>query len=59
MDAYTDGYVEFVLEQLEEAKALVLRDLRVASRARETKGFDMNIGKYVSLAYLEAEAASF
>lgn len=44
---------------LEEAKALVLRDPRVASRARETKGFDMNIGKYVSLAYLEAEAASF
>ncbi len=44
---------------LEEAKSLVLRDPRVASRARETKGFDMNIGKYVSLAYLEAEAASF
>jgi glyoxylase-like metal-dependent hydrolase (beta-lactamase superfamily II) len=44
---------------LEEAKALVLKDARVASRARETKGFDINIGKYVSLAYLEAEAAGF
>ncbi len=44
---------------LEEAKALVLKDPRVASRARETKGFEANIGKYVSLAYLEAEAAGF
>lgn len=44
---------------LEEAKMLVLKDPRVASRARETRGFDANIGKYVSLAYLEAEAASF
>jgi glyoxylase-like metal-dependent hydrolase (beta-lactamase superfamily II) len=44
---------------LEAAKDLVLRDPRVASRARDTKGFDVNIGKYVSLAYLEAEAASF
>jgi len=44
---------------LEEAKAQVLKDPRVASRARDTKGFDTNIGKYVSLAYLEAEAAGF
>ena len=44
---------------LEDAKALVLKDSRVASRARDTKGFDTNIGKYVSLAYLEAEAAAF
>ncbi|WP_412478273.1 MBL fold metallo-hydrolase [Azonexus sp. IMCC34839] len=44
---------------LEEAKALVLRDPRVASRAKDTKGFETNIGKYVSLAYLEAEAAGF
>jgi len=44
---------------LEAAKELVLRDKRVASRARETRGFEANIGKYVSLAYLEAEAASF
>ncbi len=44
---------------LEEAKALVLKDPRVASRAKDTKGFEINIGKYVSLAYLEAEAAGF
>lgn len=44
---------------LEEAKLLVLKDPRVASRARDTKGFESNIGKYVSLAYLEAEAAGF
>ena len=44
---------------IENAKAMVLKDPRVASRARDTKGFDSNIGKYVSLAYLEAEAASF
>lgn len=43
----------------EEAKMLVLKDPRVASRARDTKGFETNIGKYVSLAYLEAEAAGF
>ena len=30
-----------------------------ASPARDTKGFEVNIGKYVSLAYLEAEAAGF
>lgn len=44
---------------LEAAKAQVLKDPRVASRARDTKGFETNIGKYVSLAYLEAEAAGF
>ncbi len=44
---------------LAEAKAQVLKDSRVASRAKDTKGFDSNIGKYVSLAYLEAEAAGF
>ena len=44
---------------MEEAKTLVLKDPRVASRARDTKGFDTNIGKYVSLAFLEAEAAGF
>lgn len=44
---------------LEEAKMEVLRDPRVASKAKDTKGFDTNIGKYVSLAYLEAEAAAF
>ena len=44
---------------LDEAKPRVLRDPRVSSRAAETKGFETNIGKYVSLAYLEAERASF
>ena len=44
---------------IDQAKALVLKDPRVAARARDTKGFETNIGKYVSLAYLEAEAAGF
>jgi glyoxylase-like metal-dependent hydrolase (beta-lactamase superfamily II) len=44
---------------IEAAKAMVLKDERVVSRAKDTKGFDINIGKYVSLAYLEAEAAGF
>ncbi len=42
-----------------EAKAMVLQDRRVSSRAKDTKGFEANIGKYISLAYLEAEAAAF
>jgi len=42
-----------------EAKAMVLRDPRVASRARTMQGFDGNIGKYTSLAYLEAEKEAF
>jgi hypothetical protein len=41
------------------ARAAVLADPRVSSRARETQGFEANIGKYVSLAYLEAEAVAF
>ena len=45
--------------QPDEAKARVMKDPRVASRARDTKGFEANIGKYVSLAYLEAEANGF
>ena len=44
---------------MEAAKAQVLKDPRVAGKAKDTKGFDTNIGKYVSLAYLEAEAAGF
>ncbi len=44
---------------IEAAKREVLNDPRITSRAKDTKGFDMNIGKYVSLAYLEAEAAGF
>ena len=42
-----------------EAKALVLQDPRVASRAKTMQGFDGNIGKYTSLAYLEAEKEAF
>lgn len=42
-----------------EAKALVLKDPRVASRAQTMQGFDANIGKYTSLAYLEAEKEAF
>ena len=42
-----------------EAKALVLKDPRVASRAATMQGFDSNIGKYTSLAYLEAENEAF
>ena len=44
---------------LEGALAVVMRDTRVASRAAETRGWERNIGKYVSLAYLEAEQAQF
>jgi hypothetical protein len=44
---------------LEGAKALVLKDPRVASRAQAMAGFDSNIGKYTSLAYLEAEKEAF
>jgi glyoxylase-like metal-dependent hydrolase (beta-lactamase superfamily II) len=46
-------------QPLEAAKALVLQDPRVASRRAETHGFENTIGKYVSIAYLEAEAALF
>lgn len=42
-----------------EAKAAVLKDPRVASRAKTMDGFERNIGKYVSLAYLEAEKLAF
>lgn len=42
-----------------EAKARVLKDPRVVSRAKTMQGFDNNIGKYVSLAYLEAEKEAF
>ena len=44
---------------MDQARALVLADPRVASRARTMQGFDGNIGKYVSLAYLEAEKEAF
>jgi glyoxylase-like metal-dependent hydrolase (beta-lactamase superfamily II) len=42
-----------------KAKELVLRDPRVAARARTMLGFDANIGKYTSLAFLEAEKEAF
>jgi len=42
-----------------EAKVMVLADPRVASRAKTMQGFDANIGKYTSLAYLEAEKVAF
>jgi glyoxylase-like metal-dependent hydrolase (beta-lactamase superfamily II) len=41
------------------AKNLVLKDPRVRKYAKRTKGFDGNIGKYTSLAYLEAEKEAF
>ena len=41
------------------ARERVLADPRVASRAADTAGFESNIGKYVSLAYLEAEREAF
>lgn len=44
---------------LDGAKDLVLKDPRVASRAKTMDGFDSNIGKYTSLAYLEAEKETF
>jgi glyoxylase-like metal-dependent hydrolase (beta-lactamase superfamily II) len=42
-----------------EARSMVLKDVRVASRAKTMQGFEGNIGKYISLAYLEAEKEAF
>jgi glyoxylase-like metal-dependent hydrolase (beta-lactamase superfamily II) len=42
-----------------EAKAAVVKDPRVASRAKAMQGYEGNIGKYISLAYLEAEKEAF
>ena len=44
---------------LDQVKTLVLQDPRVAARAKTMQGFDDNIGKYTSLAYLEAEREAF
>lgn len=44
---------------LEKAKDLVLKDARVATRATTMLGFEANIGKYTSLAFLEAEKEAF
>lgn len=46
-------------DSLEQARARVLADPRVAGRASGTQGWDANIGKYISLAYLEAEKTAF
>ncbi len=46
-------------KDLSAAKSLVLKDPRVASRAARTAGFEANIGKYTSLAFLEAEKEAF
>ena len=42
-----------------EARSMVLNDVRVTSRAKTMQGFEGNIGKYISLAYLEAEKEAF
>ncbi len=42
-----------------DARVRVLKDPRVAARAKTMQGFDGNIGKYISLAYLEAEKEAF
>lgn len=42
-----------------QARRRVLADPRVASQAARTQGWDSNIGKYISLAYLEAEKDAF
>lgn len=41
------------------ARRRVLADPRVAKHAGRTQGWDSNIGKYISLAYLEAEKNDF
>lgn len=46
-------------QSIAEAEAAALKDPRVASRAAETKGWQNNIGKYISIAYLEAEQDDF
>ena len=46
-------------QPVDVARAAVLKDPRVAKRAATMDGFESNIGKYVSLAYLEAEKEAF
>jgi glyoxylase-like metal-dependent hydrolase (beta-lactamase superfamily II) len=53
LQAIKDGKTEA------QAKIMVLADPRVASRSKTMLGFDSNIGKYTSLAYLEAEKEAF
>lgn len=47
------------MESMEAARERVLADPRVAGKAEDTRGWGANIGKYISLAYLEAEQALF
>jgi glyoxylase-like metal-dependent hydrolase (beta-lactamase superfamily II) len=47
------------MESMDVAREMVLADPRVAGKAEETRGWDSSIGKYISLAYLEAEQAAF
>lgn len=56
-----DSCVSAVKQGIPLAGALgvAMRDPRVAGKAKETAGFEKNIGKYVSLAYLEAEQDNF
>ena len=42
-----------------EARAMVLKDPRVTARSKTMQGYENNIGKYISLAYLEAEKEAF
>jgi glyoxylase-like metal-dependent hydrolase (beta-lactamase superfamily II) len=42
-----------------QARAMVLKDERIQARAASMQGFEGNIGKYISLAYLEAEKEAF
>ncbi|MEN9996053.1 MAG: hypothetical protein RL462_829 [Pseudomonadota bacterium] len=53
LQAVKDGKTEA------EAKQMVLNDPRVKKRATDMQGFENNIGKYTSLAYLEAEKEAF
>jgi glyoxylase-like metal-dependent hydrolase (beta-lactamase superfamily II) len=53
LKAVQDGQSESV------AKEWVLADPRVSARAKTMQGFANNIGKYISLAYLEAEKLAF
>ena len=46
-------------EDESQARARALADPRVARHAGRLQGWDGNIGKYISLAYLEAEKAEF
>ena len=42
-----------------QARAMVMKDERIQARAASMQGFEGNIGKYISLAYLEAEKEAF